>query len=205
MEASDLTAEYWGIPELDLGWQAREFPVRWRKWGTSSRRADAEGRGFHLYCSDYKFAALWKHPDRLPRTGCRCAVEVNYSTSEGQPAVDALYDVYRKRVLSCRWGRQGVRIFVDLNVSDRFAGMNLLGVPRGWGSYATRKHRYTTPEDLRGRWDLARFHAGRDDILFIVFGGGRMVRDLCRDLGWHWHPEDSHLARGLAKLPGEGG
>lgn len=192
-----LTAEALGIPMLDLGWQAEIVPQRWLKWGTVPRRSQVWGAGYHMYARDYKFAGLWKDPHAMIRSGVEQVVEVNYTTYSDQPLASVLYDIYRKRVLSRYWGELGVKLFVDLNVMPMYCDWNLLGVPRGWKAYATRKHRGVPLEAVEAEHDLACEHAGTQEIVFVVFGGGAPTKELCAKRGWEWVLEQCRLVRGL--------
>jgi hypothetical protein len=183
------------IPWLDVAMQATELAIPVVKWGSVARSSAITGT-YHHYCEDYRFATQWRKPDRLPSSGCRVAVEVNYSSWADQPRDDVLKGIYKKRWLARHWQSRGVRILVDLNVADAHRDVGLLGVPFGWRAYATRKHWATTVAEIEDDWRQARDHAGTDDMLFCVFGGWKKVRDLCKERGWAWVPENMHAARG---------
>jgi hypothetical protein len=184
------------IPRLDPEMQAVELPHPVTKWGSIARSSAMSGT-YHHFTEDVKFRAHWVKPDRLPASGCRVAVEVNYSSWPDQPIDDVLKGIYKKRWLARYWQSRGVRIVVDLNVADGFRDCALLGVPAGWRAYATRKHWATTVGEIEDDWRAARDHAGGPDgLMFVVFGGWKQVRDLCRERGWAWVPENIHAVRG---------
>ena len=115
----------------------------------------------------------------IPATQCKSVVEVNYTITDQMPYPVALYRIYQKRWLARYWQSQGVRVVVDLNVARPFKLMNMLGVPRGWKSYAT--HGYNDRiEDLQSEVDLAVEIAGTESITFLVYGGGDKVKEFCR-------------------------
>lgn len=189
-----MTAEEWGIPILDLAMQATEIVRPARKWGTTSRSARMEGTYF-FYANDYIWHRLAFDPGQLPRTGCRCAVEPNFSTHEDLPRAKVLHDIQQKRWIARQWQKAGVRIFVDLNVEPCFRDLALLGVPYGWRAYATRKHRDVRLSELEADWRMAVKHADTEDVLFAVFGGGQRVKKMCGDRGWEWCPEHRDVVK----------
>lgn len=184
------------VPELDLALQATSLVRPIVKWGTIARSSRMEGT-YHFLTDDYKFAGLWAAPDKLPDSGCRVAVEPNYSTAPGMDPAAVRERVIRKRSLARHWQSRGVRIVVDLNVDPSLRRENLEGVPRGWRAYAVRHQSGIPLEEIEADFDLASFHAGGTaDLLFCVFGGWRKVRDLCAARKWTWIAEDMHSARG---------
>jgi hypothetical protein len=194
-----LDAQELGIPTLDPALQAAGVPTPVYPWGSRSRRLANPGT-YHFYTPDFLFNALWSREGSwaMPvRTGVRCLVEPNFSTYVGQPDSEVLWATYRKRVISRRWQEEGVPILVDLNVGGYAQQrINLLGVPKGWRSYATRSHRETGIDGLNEDHDAAIEHAGTMDVLFAVFGGGMATREACEDNGWTWVPEHSDVVRG---------
>jgi hypothetical protein len=183
------------IPALDLGWQATELTGPVTRWGSIARSA-AMGGTYHFYTCDTKFTALARDPHRLVASGCRGAVEPNYSTwPEMEPA--RFWDGVRlKRALACHWGRAGVKLIADLGVDPVFRAANFAGIPRGWRAYAVRHQRGIGLDEIGRDHAAACAHAGTSEILFIIVGGWRKVRDLCARRGWTWVAEDLHRARG---------
>lgn len=169
----------WGIPILDLARQATHLDAPILPWGSIGRRRVHRG-SYHFYTEDRKFKALWENPGHLPLTECRTAVELNFSTNTQTPAAAALWDVYRKRWVAAYWQSMGVRVAVDINVEERFADLNLLGVPRGWSAYATR----ATDADLatlKAQHERAIDHANGNSMTMLVYCGGHMVRAYCEE------------------------
>ena len=182
------------IPALDEGRQADAFDQPIETWG-------AKGRGrpagvYHFYTEDYRFRAIWYEPDKLLGAGCVSVVEPNFSVYDNAPFAIAIWNTYKKRWLARYWQSRGVRVFVDLNVGRRWDAINLLGVPAGWKSYATRGYTDRLAA-LDAEYEIAAKHAGSDDgLLFMVYGGGGAVRDWCKGHAALWVPEDMDRAKG---------
>jgi hypothetical protein len=183
------------IPALDLRFQATELVAPVVRWGRIARSSRIDGT-YHFFTDDYKMSALWSNPDQLPDSGCRVAVEPNYSTWPGMDPARLREGIYRKRWLARHWQFRGVRIVVDLNVDPGFRDVALEGVPRGWRAYAVRHQSGIGLDEIEADFEHAARHAGTSKLLFCVFGGWRKVRDLCAERGWAWIAEDLHRARG---------
>lgn len=79
----------------------------------------------------------------------------------------------------CRWA--------DLNVPERFATLNLLGIPNGWRAYSTRG-KAQDPGAVEREYRTAADRCGSTP-LFLVVGGGQTIARLCRSLpGAVWVP-----------------
>lgn len=183
-----------GIPALDPSMQAHFLTLPFTRWGEISRASIMPGT-YHFYTDDYKFNALWRDPTPVVNSECYAAVEPNFSTNDAMPIAVGVYQIYRKRWLARYWQRFGVRVFADLNVSAKFRGINLLGVPLGWRAWLTRgmsKRASLVLED----YELACEHAGTNDVLFVVYGGGQDVYELCKSRGLVWLPENMHVKEG---------
>ena len=68
-----------GIPTLlkDLQGTFVDLPVR--GWGAVARPHTMRGT-WHFFVDDYKFNALWKHPEAVLKTKAYNCVEANYTT-----------------------------------------------------------------------------------------------------------------------------
>jgi len=179
------------IPMLDLSMQAEYIEAPVKMWGQNTRRQQFTGT-FGFYVRDYKFTALWKHPESLINTGCSVAIEPNFSTSADMPEAVALYGIFRKRWIARFWQTHGVRIIVDLNVAERFGDLNMLGVPDGWSAFATRAQKNGN-HLIPFMHELACQKSGGQPKLFVVYGGGVDVRNLCQENAWLHVPE--HMAQ----------
>ena len=186
----------WDVPMLDPRMQALHVELPWQSWGSKQGgRQRAMPGTYHFYVSDDRFVALWKNPLPLVASGCRAAVEPNFTTSLESPRAYVLWCVYRKRWLARYWQSEGVRVFVDLNVPAEYADVTFLGVPREWRAYVTRG--YTDRMDATGNeWRAACEHHGSDDILFTVYGGGKQVKAMCAERGWGWIAEERDVVKG---------
>ena len=181
------------IPLLDLSMQAEYLEAPLKQWGQQTRRQKHTGT-FGFYIKDYKFTALWKHPESLLQTGCKVAIEPNFSTSNDMPFPVGLYGIFRKRWLARYWQMYGVKIIVDLNVSEKFCQTNFYGVPDGWSSYAVRAQRNQN-HLLPNIYHFACEKAENYPKLFLIYGGGHQVQDLCQQNQWMWIPEQMQLVK----------
>lgn len=181
----------YGIPTLDLGMQAEAVVAPVLHWAVQGKRHEFKGT-WHFYTEDDKFNALWRDPSAVSGTGAQAAVEPNFSIGPQFPRAVALWQVYRKRWMARFWQKQGLRVFVDLNVCEEHQEANLLGVPAGWRAFATRGY-VSRPEDTEAEYAHACRIRGSADVLFLVVGGARGVGEMCRERGWLWVPE--HMDR----------
>lgn len=176
-----------GIPRLDAALQADAVDVPLTAWGSVARRELGTGT-VHFYVDDRRFEPLWRDPGPIAKAGPPSVVEPNFSTSDQMPRAVAVWQTYRKRWLARYWQSFGIRVFVDLNVSSEHVELNLMGVPAGWRSYATRSHAVNGPEVFDAQFELARRHAGCWPV-FLVIGGGKAAESLCAERGWLWGPD----------------
>jgi Domain of unknown function (DUF4417) len=184
----------YGIPVLRLDMQADRLDAPFVRWGRERRKSRMRGT-WHFYTDDYKFARLWQRPADLIRSGCVAAAEPNFSVHAQTPKALALYATYRKRYLARSWQEVGgVRILVDLNVAWEHWRTNLVGVPIGWRSYCTRGS-VDRLDVLDLEHGIARMRAASDDVLFVVYGGGKAVQARCQERQWNWTPEEADAVR----------
>lgn len=189
-----MPSDDFGVPLLDLEAQATRLDLPFCRWGRQRRKSRMRGT-WHFMTDDRRFTGLWARPYDLLNSGCVSAVECNYSVTDDTPLAVALYLTYRKRYLARLWqDLGGVRILVDLNVSERHAVTNLCGVPRGWGAYCTRGS-VTRMGALDADLARATEHAAGEKLLFVVYGGGAAVVDWCRDRGVFHFPEEREEVR----------
>ena len=175
----------WEIPLLDDSMQALEMAIPAVKWGEQARTTDLMGNGtIHFYTDDYKQNALYEHPEKLYNAHPRNIVEPNFSLFLDMAPAFGLQAIYKKRVIARMMQDRGIRVFVDLNVAQKFIKLNLIGVPRGWRSFATRGY-----SDRLGGLELeytiaetSAAFAGRKP-LFVVYGGGQKCKDFCKEVG----------------------
>ena len=188
------TSGYWGIPELDPAFQAETLYPAF-KWGTAARSKDLAELMVHFYTDDSKFSALVNDSTPVIESRASTAIEVNFSTSPGMSRALVLYRTFQKRSISRRWQQAGIRLLIDLNVDYEFGEINLYGVPQGWRAYAVRAYAKDL-EHVEKAYEWATGHRGSDDVLFVVYGGGKRASELCRQRGWEWLNEESDQIRG---------
>lgn len=190
-----------GIPVLDAKLQARTLTPPVEKWGYISRKAKFNGT-YQFYTDDYKFSAVWTDPTAIVNSKCIAFTELNYSTHNQMPIAVFLFDLYKKRWISRYCQSYGIQVFVDINVEEIFYPYCLLGVPKGWGAYSVRANVTADKgtEVLQGAVDLAREHAGDTPLLMLVFGGGKVAQEFCRNTpGLFWIAENSEVKTGRRK------
>jgi hypothetical protein len=203
LSVSDVPDTVWpsdndlGIPVLKLNLQADALDMPFPMWGTL-RRSDQMFGTWGFYVDDYRFSGLWTQPHKLINTDCVSTVECNFTIHDMMPRAVALFHIYRKRWLARYWQEMGnVRIFADLNVSKEYYEDNMIGIPQGWRSYCTRgyeKHLDDYPVQFKLACERANV-AHEDDVLFIVYGGGRGVKEICIQNKWIWAPEQQDKAQ----------
>jgi len=183
------------VPTLLLSGQADAVCLPVMLWGAANRKTQMRGTWL-FYTDDYRFETLWKNPAPVVNTGCTAAVEPNFSVGPQTPQTIALYNIYRKRWIARWWQSHGVRIFVDMNVDvEWFKDIMLLGVPRGWKAYATRGYTQRMHKTVE-EYELACEHADSNEILFLVYGGGKAVKILACQKGWIHIPEHMNCKSG---------
>lgn len=156
-----------------------ELPIT--PWGANAR-LNKDVATYHFYVDDYRFDALFKDPLKLVASGCKSIVEPNCSLHDQTPIAFGLQLIYKKRWLARYMQEIGARVYVDLNVSAKFAEYNLLGVPEGWDAFFTRGL-----TDMAGLLEndlaIARRVSGRDTPNLVVYGGGRKAEEFCQRNG----------------------
>jgi hypothetical protein len=191
-----LSNNEWGVPQLDINMQCLKQHTLIETWGRNARHNTRMPGMWHFYTDDYRFSAVWKDPDVVIKTGAMAAIEPNFSTSDIHPKAEVLYNIWRKRWLAKYWQFNGVETVVDLNVDMDFWDLNLLGVPKGWKSYATRW--YARFDDIDWQFEQAKKHAESDDITFFVFQTKtKDVEEVCKQKGWILIPMYSNVMRGM--------
>lgn len=190
----------WGIPDLDPNMQPTGTDTDWLKWGTQKRTAQHFG-GIHFYTDDYKFSGVWSKPDDLLETGCSVAIEPNFSTWANMPRALAMTDIYKKRWLARYWQQNGIRLWVDVNVSPHLHDLALIGVPKEWRYFATRYLASFDDGTVAGidatmkDWQAIVEYTGTEECVLLVYGGSPKTFQDCPQ-GWIWVSEHNDSIRG---------
>ncbi|MBQ5635430.1 MAG: DUF4417 domain-containing protein [Alistipes sp.] len=171
------TNNQYDIPTLLPDLQAANVELPIIPWGANSRRR-TKAKTVHFYIEDYRFEAVWKHPEQVLATGCNAIVEPNYSLHDQTPIAYGLNLIYKKRWLARWWQDCGVAIYVDLFVAPKFKEFNLLGVPKGWNAFFTRGESYIDGR-LQADFETAQQISGKDHPNIVVYGGGNNIKSLC--------------------------
>ena len=166
------------IPNLRLDRQPQTgLLLPFAPWGAYSRRKNNIAT-YHFYVDDYRFQKIWLHPEKLIYTGCHEVVEPNFTLHLNMPIAYGLQLLYKKRWIA-RWLQEnGVGVWVDLKVSEKYREFNLLGVPDGYNAFATRGYA-DNPAALSAELDIARRVSGYDTPNMLVYGGGKKAQEFC--------------------------
>lgn len=169
------------VPSLRLDMQAQSCEIPFVCFGEQKRTYQMNGTGtLHFYTDDYRFTSIYEHPERILNHNPANIVEPNFSLFNETPIAFGLQSIYKKRTIARQVQEQGIRIFVDLNVANKFYAFNLLGVPRGWSSFCTRGY-----EDrinaLYFEHALANRIADGNNLTFVVYGGGEKIKQWCKE------------------------
>lgn len=175
----------WEIPVLDDSMQATSVDIPMLAFGEQKRTLDLQSNGtVHFYVDDYRFAAVYEHPEKILQHHPRNIVEPNFSLYLDMAPAFGLQAVYKKRVVARMMQDRGIRVFVDLNVAQKFIKLNLIGVPRGWRSFCTRGYSDRLPAlELEYRIAEASASISGRKPLFVCYGGGAKCRDFYKEVG----------------------
>ena len=188
------TDNKWGIPTLKEEYQADYIDLPFTQWGSIGRSRRMPGT-YSFYVDDYRFSALWKNPRKVVDSGCVTAIEPNLTLTLQKPLAYVVASIFCKRWIARYWQEEGIRIVVDMNVPPEFQKWNLLGVPKGWRAYAS--HGYNDRiKALKEEHGYACNHAGTKDILWVVYGGGKKIKEFCEQKKWIHIPEQFDMQNG---------
>lgn len=167
------------IPCLDINMQAKMVEIPFVIFGELKRTFNMMGKGtLHFYTDDYRFAGVFKNPEYILRCNPSSIIEPNYSLADDMALAFGLQAIYKKRLLARYCQEYGIRVFADLNVPEKFLKYNMLGIPKGWSSFATRSYSQN-PNWLEVQYQLARYWAGDNKLTFVVYGGGEEAKKFC--------------------------
>jgi hypothetical protein len=171
------------VPTLRLDRQPEFCDIPFVCYGEQARTFQMNGNGtLHFYTDDYRFTALYEHPENILKMHPKNIVEPNFSLFSETPVAFGLQALYKKRFIARAMQERGINVFVDLNVNSKFYKLNMLGVPAGWSAFCTRGYNNRLAY-LRFEWELAKNWAGDNRLLFVIYGGGRAAKDFAQKHG----------------------
>ena len=180
------------IPTLLSDNQPVHLELPFTPWGVEGRYKKGITT-YHFYVEDYRFEQLFKNPILLLQSGCKAVVEPNCSIHDQTPVAFAIWQIYRKRYLARYLQECGMQVWVDLNVSHRFAEYNLMGIPEGYNAFFTRGVSGWQPH-LELNLEMAQRISGRKEPNMYVYGGGKDIEAWCQEHGIRYLAEFmSHL------------
>ena len=165
------------IPNLILDRQAGKLIVPFSPWGADSRLRKGVST-YHFYVDDYRFEAIWKDPVKVLTSGVKAIVEPNLSLYDTTPIAFGLHQIYKKRWIARYFQECNILVYVDLNVSIKFAEYNRLGIPDGFNAFMTRGYSDRV-EYLKNEHRIAQEISGMSIPNLIVYGGGDKIREFC--------------------------
>lgn len=142
--------------------QPKAPPGQFYSWGSRKNNSNPGGvTGF--YTTDTKFFSLLFNPLAVVETGCACIIELNYTLDQGWPLAFGFTPIARKRQFSLIMQNHNISVIADLYVPEKFADLNLVGIPDGYAAFATRghskdiedAHKHETPPLLEIRYQRA--------------------------------------------------
>lgn len=150
-------------------------------FGEQARTTNMNGRGtLHFYTDDYRFRSIYEKPEKILKYNPGSIIEPNFSLSNDTPIAFGMQAIYKKRFLARAMQEKGIGVFVDLNVAPKFYKLNLMGIPKGYSSFATRGCTDRLNE-LQFEYEIAKFVANGNRFRFIVYGGGNVIEQWCKE------------------------
>ena len=169
------------IPTLRLDVQPKFCEIPFVCFGEQKRTFQMNGQGtLHFYTDDYRFTSTYKYPERILQQNPANIVEPNFSLFNETPIAFGLQNIYKKRQIARIMQEKGIGVFVDLNVANKFYKLNMLGVPAGYSSFCTRGYSDRL-HYLEFEYQLAKSIAGENNLLFVVYGGGKIIKEFCKE------------------------
>ena len=168
------------VPSLRLDMQPKFCDLPFLCFGEQKRTFNMQGNGtLHFYADDYRFTAVYEHPERIFKHNPRQIVEPNFSLFSDMPVAFGLQAIYKKRWIARMMQEKGSPVFVDLNVNSKFYRLNMLGVPFGYRAFCTRGYSDRIAY-LQYEYEIAKSYAGDEDLLFVIYGGGEPCKQFAK-------------------------
>ena len=136
----------------------------------------------HFYVDDYRFNSVYEHPSKILQHKPAIIVEPNFSLFNEMPISFGLQAIYKKRWVARAVQEKGVKVFVDLNVAQKYYALNMIGVPKGWSAFCTRGYSDRL-SNLEFEFKLAQEWAQSNPMLFVIYGGGTECRHFAQRNG----------------------
>lgn len=168
----------YGIPSLLLDIQPEKsilLPIY--LWGHKGRLSKPI-KTYIFYTYDNVFNGLVKDFKKIVLSGCEEVSELNFTINDMTPMAIAIERIYQKRWISRSLQECGIKVWIDLNVSRRYAELNLIGVPIGYNAFITRGYADRI-NDLNYEYTLAQRISQKDNPNFAVYGGGKAAENFC--------------------------
>lgn len=171
------------IPLLRMDVQPKVVEIPFVCFGEQRRTYNMCNTGtLHFYTDDYRFSTIYDHPDRILQHHPANIVEPNFSLFVDTPIAFGMQAIYKKRLIARKMQECGIGVFVDLNVAPKFYKLNLVGVPQGYGAFCTRGYSDRV-NHLEFELEIAKFVASGNPLTFVVYGGGAIIRNFCKEHG----------------------
>lgn len=168
----------YGIPSLLLEGQPENsllLPVC--LWGRKGR-SKSPIKTYLFYEGDDEFKGLIANFKKIVLSGCEEIAELNFTVNDMMPLAVAAERIYQKRWVSRSLQECGLKVWVDLNVSRRYADLNLEGIPKGYNAFITRGYSDRI-DDLEFEYSLAQKTSGKKAPNFVVYAGGKDALNFC--------------------------
>jgi hypothetical protein len=171
------------IPTLDLSMQATSCDIPFLCFGEQKRTFNLNNTGtLHFYTDDYRFNAVYEHPEKILQHNPCNIVEPNFSLFNEMPIAFGMQALYKKRWIARIMQEKGIGVFVDLNVAQKYYQLNMIGVPRGWRTFATRGYSDRL-NNLAFEYSIAKDWSEGKKPLFVIYGGGSECKRFAQQHG----------------------
>lgn len=171
------------IPDLRMDMQAVQVEAPFLAFGEQKRTTNMLNTGcLHFYVDDYRFSVIYEHPDKILKHNPRNIVEPNFSLYNEMPVAFAMQAIYKKRWIARAMQEKGIRVFVDLNVAQKYYRLNMIGVPMGWSAFCTRGYSDRI-FNLEYEWRIAKEWSNGNNLIFVIYGGGILCKRFAQQHG----------------------
>ena len=100
------------VPSLRIDMHPHFCDLPFLCFGEQKRTFNMNGCGIlHFYADDYRFAAVYEHPERILNHNPRQIVEPNFSLFSDMPIAFGLQAIYKKRLKGRMMQERGLPVF----------------------------------------------------------------------------------------------